>query len=181
MYLTGAATSEATTRVSRGPLPSGHAGTRVTLELMRELARRGSTDPEVRELALAIVARVPAHQPAAELDALFRYVRDRIRFTNDPVGVELLQDPRTTLRLGAGDCDDRAVLLAALMLSIGICADLRFRVIGVDPLRPREFSHVYLVARVGGTDVPLDPTFGSTPAGWEHPRPTLTGDFPLCT
>lgn len=168
--------------VFRGRLPSGHEGTRVTLAMMRELVKSSVGMPDIRETALAILraARVAAHDTVGEVAALFRFVRDRIRFTQDPAGIELLQDARETLRVQAGDCDDRAVLLAALLISIGVCTDLRFRVIAADPRRPRDYTHVYLVARIGGRDVPLDPTYSDSVPGFE-PAATLRGEFPLCS
>jgi transglutaminase-like putative cysteine protease len=51
--------------------------------------------------------------------ALFEYVRDHIRYIKDPVGVESVSDPYYTLARMVGDCDDQAVLLAALYESVG--------------------------------------------------------------
>lgn len=168
------------TPVWRGRLKAGRAGTRQTLEIMRGLVRQGRSDVRVRETAVQIVrgAGIPGHDFARELATLFAFVRDRIRFTRDPVGVELLQGARYTLERGAGDCDDKATLLAALLESIGHPAELRFRAIGVRPGSP-QFSHVYVVARLGGREIPLDPTYAGTPVGWQYPRPTVMKDLPL--
>lgn len=167
--------------VRRGLLPSGDRGTRKTLSYMRALAIAGSKEREVREAAIDALNRagVRDHDPVAELGALFRFVRDDIRFTGDVVGVETLQGPRYTLHLMAGDCDDRAILLAALARSIGVPAELRFRVIGADPRRPARYSHVYVVAQVGGKQIPMDPTYGENRMGWQVPRPSRLGDFRL--
>ena len=147
---------------------------------MRDLVRQGARDPRVRETAVAVVqrARVAGHDFAGELAAVFAFVRDRVRFTRDPVGVELLQGAPYTLTRGAGDCDDKATLLASLLESIGHPAELRFRAIGVRPGSPA-FSHVYVVARLQGREIPLDPTYAGTPVGWQFPRPSVMEDFPL--
>lgn len=168
-------------RVTRGTLPAGDLGTRKTLDVMRRLALEGSRDLEVREAAIDIVrrARIRGHDHLGELGALFRFVRDEVRFTDDVLGVETLQGPRASLHYMAGDCDDRAVLLASLARSIGIPANLRFRAIGVDPRRPQRFSHVYVVANLGGRMIPLDPTYPDNRMGWEHPRPYRTTDVAL--
>lgn len=50
--------------------------------------------------------------------ALFYYVRDNIRYISDPP-YEYIQQPEETL-IGAGDCEDKAILLLMLMKSIGI-------------------------------------------------------------
>lgn len=178
MYLEGT-----TTPVWRGKLPAGDRGTRATLEIMRRLACAGGKDPVVREAAISIVknAGVASHDFAGELNAVFQHVRDRIRFTRDPAGVEALQAPAYTLRVGAGDCDDKATLLASLLRAIGHPAQLAFRVIGVDRKQPGRFSHVYVVAQLGAKKVAMDPTWAGTPLGWEFPRPTRVGGLALCT
>jgi transglutaminase-like putative cysteine protease len=160
-----------TTRTALGKLPPGDQGTRKTLELMQTFAQQGSKDLGVREAAIGAVraAGAPEHDPAAQLEALHRFVRDQILFIGDIAGVETLQSPSYTLRMRAGDCDDRAVLLAALARSIGVPAELRFKAIAANPTQPGTFSHVYVVARVSGQDIALDPTFHGNPAGYEYP------------
>ena len=147
---------------------------------MRRLALEGSSQMEVREAAIGVLrqAGVPTHNPAAETAALFRFVRDRVRFTGDIVGVETLQGPRYTLHVMAGDCDDRAVLLASLMRSVGIPAELAFRVVAANPRAPRSFSHVYVTAKLNGKTVALDPTYPTNVPGVEPPH-SRVGDFPL--
>lgn len=167
-------------KVSRGTLPAGDAGTGKTLAIMRALALEGSRQLEVREAAISIVreAGVPAHDRWGELRALFNWVRDRVRFTADIADVETLQGPRYTLHTMAGDCDDRATLLVALARSIGVPADLKFRVIAANPRSPRGFSHVYAVANMGGKSVPMDPTYSSNPLGWQYPNPYRVAEVP---
>jgi transglutaminase-like putative cysteine protease len=113
------------------------------------------------------------------LGAIFRFVRDRIRFVSDPVGTQAVQSPRATLGLGGGNCAQRATLMAAMARSIGIPASLRFRVIAAHPRFPRNYSHVYVVAQVRGKQVALDPTHRDNPAGYEYPVRTRIGDFLL--
>lgn len=102
-----------------GMLPGGATGTSVTLNHMVKLARDGAKDPIVIQTARALVRDVPQYDRAGEIRALFEYVRDGIRYTNDPLGVELLTTPRATIEMGAGDCDEKATLLASLLRAIG--------------------------------------------------------------
>lgn len=165
-----------------GTLPPGDKGTRVTLAMMRDLALTGAKDPAVRETAIRVVQgsrTAREHDPASQLGALFAFVRDRITFIGDVAGVETLQSPRYTLRVRAGDCDDRAVLLAALARSINAAPGMRFRAIAANRAAPRQFSHVYVVARVDGRDLALDPTYRGTPVGWQYPSPTRVEDLSL--
>ena len=157
------------TRVERGTMPSGDAGVTYTLGRMRGLVAAGASNLLVRETAIGIIRRVPAHDRLGELRALHNWVRDNIRFTGDVLGVETLQAADYTLRMGAGDCDDRAVLLAALAQSVGLPADLAFRVIAANPRAPRTFTHVYLVATIGGKKIAMDPTYPGNMLGWSYP------------
>ena len=166
------------TAVRRTTIPGGRAGTIATLRAMRGLAHEGARDMAVREAAIAILNRagVRGHDFPGEVRALYNHVRDRVRFTRDIAGVETLQAPRYTLRMGFGDCDDKATALAALLGSIGHRSGIVFRAIGTSPTG---YSHVYPVVRVDGRDVPMDATYTGTPLGWEHPHPALRMDLPV--
>lgn len=151
----------------------------MTLGYMQRLADAGSRDLEVRAAAIEALDRagVPSHDPARALGAVFRYVRDRIRFVGDPVGVQAIQSPRATLAFRAGNCAQRATLLAGMARSIGIPADLKFRVIAANPRNPSGFSHVYVVATLRGRQVALDPTYSENQPGYQYPRVTRVGDY----
>lgn len=166
--------------VQRGRLAPGQRGTAQTLAIMRRLATQGAGSNDVRKAAQRILrdAAVPAHDFLGELRAIHTWVADRIRYLRDPVGVELLQSPQRTLRDGMGDCDDKATLLAGLLRSIGHPAQLAFRVIGTNPVSG-QFGHVYVVAKMGGRRIPLDPTRAGTPPGWEYQTPVIAGEVPL--
>ena len=167
-------------RVAVGRLPSGDRGTRRTLDIMRRLAAEGATHPVVRFTALNALrdGGAASHDPLSQLAALFRYVRDRILFVGDVLGVETLQAPWITIQAGAGDCDDRAVLLVSMARAVGIKAELRFRVIAANARRPAAFSHVYVVARAAGREIPLDPTYSTSGPGDEYPRAFRTAEVP---
>jgi len=168
-------------RITTGKLPAGDAGIRKTVAIMAQLSQAGALRREVRETAIEVMrnAGTAPHDTLGELAALFAFVRDRVRFTGDIAGVETLQAPHYTLRVMAGDCDDRAVLLVALARSVGIQATMKFRVIGANPRRPGAFSHVYVVANVRGKEIALDPTYPESRMGWQYPSPSRIGDFPL--
>jgi transglutaminase-like putative cysteine protease len=161
--------------VTTTPLPPGDAGVRRTVANMRRLVDEGSRTLEVRQAAIGAIqmAGVGGHDVIGQVYAVFRFVRDRITFVNDPDGTEWLQTPRYTLQVAGGDCDDRATLLAAMLRTIGVPTD--FKVVALDRRRPGSFSHVYAVAKLGrGRDIPLDPTYPENTLGSEPPGPTRT-------
>ena len=141
---------------------------------MIEEVKKGSRDPVARKKAFELarsVCSAPLNikgMPDADLlriaDAIFVWVRDRIAYINDPAG-EYFQPAARTLEVGAGDCDDQSILLAAMLGSIGF-----------EPILVILPEHVYveLPAGAGETPLPMDATapnaaFGTLPAGMvEH-------------
>lgn len=84
---------------------------------------------------------------------LHAFVRDAIRYVRDIRGVETLHTPERVLKQRAGDCDDKAMLLVALLESIGHTA--RFRAVG---FLPGVFSHVLVDVMLGGEWVAAETT-----------------------
>lgn len=133
---------------------------------MAALAKSGTQTAQVRNLAVKLVTEgfggtdgVAQKDFDGEVRRLFQYVRDGIRYVRDPVGRELLASPAETLATGAGDCDDKSILLAALLGAIGY----GWRFVGI-ALAPGQFSHVWVQANVpargslGGRWVDLETT-----------------------
>jgi hypothetical protein len=98
-----------------------------------------------------------------EIKALFEWVQQNVRYTKDPVRVEMLHSPRRMLELRAGDCDDMTILLGAMLEAIG--HPIQLVLAGPDPYRPLLFSHIYLEVDYKGQWIPLDPTM-PYPMGW---------------
>lgn len=88
-----------------------------------------------------------------EARRLFSFVRDEIRYVKDIDGVETLHPAEWVLGLRAGDCDDKSILLAALLLSLGHTP--RFKAVAFSD---DEFSHVWLQDYLGEAWVDLEPT-----------------------
>jgi len=120
-------------------LPSGIEGTRQTLRIMRNLALQGKTTPMVRQLAVQLTMSLPQKDWLSEINALFYFVRDNIRYVRDIRNVETLHTADRVLMNRAGDCDDKSVLLASLLESIGHPS--RFVAVG---FKPDQCDHVYV-------------------------------------
>jgi transglutaminase-like putative cysteine protease len=143
-----------TSGYSLGGYLAGDQGTRSTLMLMRELARRWRGEPRIRDLARSIVADCPAKHWRCEVTRLHSFVQSRVRYIRDPRGFEVVQDPEKTLADGSGDCDDHSVLLASLLESVGHPA--RFVAMGVTPAGG--FVHVFTETRLGPGWVAVETT-----------------------
>ncbi len=140
-------------------IPDGPEGTRVTLAIMARLARAGKIT--MRQLAEQITASAPEKAWYQQAELIHNFVRDKIRYVMDPDGLEMLRSPEKTLEAGNGDCDDKSILEAALLISIGHPA--RFVAIA---LEPDNFCHVFVQTMVGNRWVASDTT-EAQPFGWE--------------
>jgi hypothetical protein len=90
-----------------------------TVHWMAHFARTGAKDQRVRGLAEQIVRGITPKDYLAEALAVGRWVEVHVRYLRDTTSVELVQHPAHTIEAGAGDCDDMATLIGALLLSIG--------------------------------------------------------------
>ena len=72
------------------------------------------------------------------------------------------------LQLRAGDCDDMAIVLGAMLEAVG--HSVRLVLTGTDPLAPDRFTHIYIEVLCRGRWVPLDATM-PYPMGWAPRAP----------
>lgn len=142
-------------------IPSGKAGTAATLKLMGGLVREGKKSLPVRMAALSIVQRNGQKDWAGEIRDIHAFVRDEIRYIKDIRGVETLHTPEKLLEIKQGDCDDKSILVSALLESIG--HPTRLVAVG---FRPNEFSHVYAETKIGEKWVGLETT-EPVEVGWQ--------------
>ena len=130
---------------------------------MRSLTREGKKNWIIRRKAMDLVQNNGQKAYCDEINDVFRFVRDRIRYLEDINGVETLAAPHITLDLGQGDCDDKCTLLASLLESIG--KPTRFVAIA---LQPGVFSHVLVEVKAGNRWIPLECT-EPVEMGWYPP------------
>jgi hypothetical protein len=137
------------------------------VEAMRRAAHYWSQHPAIQDLA-----HLYRCYRDCRFEELFDYVRRRVRFRRDPEGTETLRSPWETLGVkpgtlqpiaphGYGDCDDVAVLLAAVILAMQR-SDPRFRVrfVFARPIGAPEPTHVFVEAfHPRGGWIALDPLF----------------------
>ena len=114
-------------RVDYSELKPGLAGiTEQTIPAMQRLCAEAVKDQRVRRWAEHVCATAGAlgGNRLAEARAIFDFVRAKLKYVRDPSSMELLHDPRTLLERieahgwAAGDCDDHAIMTAALGHSI---------------------------------------------------------------
>ena len=142
------------TQTNAEPLGSGDYGAAQTLDRMAALVNRSLSVPLVVETANGIAALVPPRDYVAIAQAIRAWLQKHFRFVRDPLGVELLRDPQYQLRQWmaqgyiSGDCDDVAILGAALGKAVGIGA--RFMAVGFRPGGPLVHVYTILTGRADG-------------------------------
>jgi hypothetical protein len=157
-------------RTAHATIGYGDQGTADTLALMQRLVDRGVDSPAVVSSARQLVTNAGAGRDGIKQAYAIRDWLTLVwRFVEDPSDRELLRDPESMLaeydQLGVimGDCDEAAVLGAALGRAIGL--EDRFTVLSfTDPAGgPDLFGHVYASLLTStGQSVDLDIT---RPAG----------------
>lgn len=168
-----------TPQVANTQLPRGVNANLETVEIMKRVARKRATHPQVRELALNILrfAGVKSQQYLDEARAIGEFVRKKVRYVRDIDGVEQLHDPVTLidqLRRGfaMGDCDDMSLLIATLLLSIG--HKPYFRIVRYGN-KSGPYHHIYVVVYEKNWRTPkkrlvLDGILKRSPIGTEVPH-----------
>lgn len=117
-----------------------------------------------------------AKDAACEIQAIWDFWQKNVRYTLDPDGVDTFATLQYTLEAGAGDCDDAAVGLCALLKAVGFrCAA---RVISTDG---KHWEHVYALVGCPKGDgqkwIPLDPTVKGATIGWQYDAIKSHRDF----
>lgn len=131
---------------------------------MRGFVDRFKTNPIIREVALDLTRNLPQKDFKGEINNLFRFVQNNIRYVRDVVDVETVQTPIKTLEYSQGDCDDKATLLGALLESLG--HPTRFHAMGFER---GIVDHVILEVYIAGEWVPLETT-EPVALGWRPPH-----------
>ncbi len=136
--------------ISVGTIGFGTLGSMQTLQRMRSVVNKSLTDPLVVETARRLVADLHPRDYDAHARAVRGYLAEHLQFARDPRGVEMLSTPRYLLTeiarryIVQGDCDDAAILGAALAKAIGLKA--RLVALGFFQ-KGAPLSHVYAVVQ----------------------------------
>lgn len=151
-------------------IPAGERGLTAKLREAKRLVEGAKRDPGFRRSVLEVVALVDQRDYAAEVSAVFAFIKRHVRYTRDPLGLEHFTNPvdmmRQIEREGQTfeDCDGTAILAAAMLETIG--NPTRFVVGRIAD----QAVHIWTEARVGARWIPLEVTRPATGVGWD-PKP----------
>lgn len=178
--------------VSHVVIGAGDSGIYQTVRLIRQKVGEALHQPVVLQTVQAILAGLPRDATQADKARAFvqwfianiRYQTDddmswtehglqwvhvnacRSRFSQcEPV--EMVYDAPQILSQRYGDCDDQVLLMGSFLSLAGIrwCPVI----VALDASIPREFSHIYIVANLDGSWIPIDTVNVAQPYGWEAP------------
>ena len=169
---------------------SGDSGIYQTVRLIKRKATEALTQPIVIQTVRAILGGLTNSPSQTEMSkALVRWWMSNIRYRHDDdmswteaglqwininacprryktcEAVEMISDVPQILAQKYGDCDDFVEGLGAFHTLAGIrwCPV----VVALDPSIAKEYSHIYLVANLDGTWIPIDAVNAREPWGWE--------------
>ena len=78
------------------------------------------TNPTTRDFAIQLAALCPGEYSICQICKIYDYLYKNWRYVNDPKGFEYVSPASRTIKANlAGDCDDYAVLMAAMIAGIG--------------------------------------------------------------
>lgn len=102
-------------------------------------------EPNVRNAADEVARVYPGTYNIYQICAIFDNVKDKIKYVSDPRGHDFWAPADTTLNVGAGDCDDKAILLSSMLEAVGGTT----RIYLTDT---HAFAAVYIGSGTGATD-----------------------------
>lgn len=76
-------------------------------------------EPNVRSTAKELSLPYPDSYNIYQICAIFDYVREKIKYVSDPRGRDFWATANITLKIGAGDCDDKAILISSMIEAVG--------------------------------------------------------------
>ena len=76
-------------------------------------------EPDVRNRAAEVARSYPGAYNIYQVCALFDMVKEEVEYVSDPRGNDIWESANVTLRIGAGDCEDQAILLSSMLEAVG--------------------------------------------------------------
>lgn len=147
----------------------GEIGIHETVTQMEKIILASLGDQQVRMAAEDVVGGVEPNDREGEASAVYQFVRDRVRYTKDPKGMEYVQTPGHMLTMiqkrgqAYGDCDDKTVLGLSMLKNLGYDVAIR-----VAQYRPQgTYTHVYGLVKIKNVWMVFDATPIDKELGWE--------------
>ncbi len=76
-------------------------------------------EPDVRTKAAETARSYPGAYNIYQVCALFDMVKEDVKYVSDPRENDIWEPANVTLQIGAGDCEDQAILLSSMLEAVG--------------------------------------------------------------
>ena len=86
-------------------------------EIINQLVK--PAEPDVRNKAAEVARAYPGAYNIYQVCALFDTVKEEVDYVSDPRGNDIWEPADVTLKIGAGDCEDQAILLSSMLEAVG--------------------------------------------------------------
>ena len=168
-------------------IADGDMGIAQTVTAMIALAHDPETTQEIRDMSLWIINNAGAKSDMDKARSIYEWMSTRVAYNRDPVYREFVQPPINLLKLSfegypnqrshqsAGDCDDHATAIAALLSAAGFLT--RFVVTAETP-SSGVWSHIYTEVMVGDQWIPVDSSMWFVKFGERVQAPHSTYIYP---
>ena len=83
-------------------------------------------DSVIRQTSSKVASESCNENKICQAKAVYYFVRDNIDYVSDPIAKEYLEEPREVLVTQAADCESGTMLLASMLESIGVNAEIVF-------------------------------------------------------
>lgn len=141
-------------------ISDGDEGVRSTLLHMKEMVLKTDKDRTVKQTAVDLIKNIPPQNLLMQAKTITGWVRRNLHYVRDIYGVEELTNPVTVLynikakkNSHSSDCDDYAMLLSALLRSVGFPTRLE-AVATNGPF----YDHARVSVNIGGHWLPIEGT-----------------------
>jgi transglutaminase-like putative cysteine protease len=159
----------------------GEEGIKETLVAMRKLVFASDDNRIIKEKARKLIAGISPSDFRGQIEAIFRWVQKKMSYVRDYRGVEELTRPDrivynldNNIETHSSDCDDFAMVLAALLRSIGFTT--RFEAVAVKTSEGYDHARVAVYSVEDNGWLVLEGTRKNANPGFRLPsnKPVLT-------
>ncbi len=150
------------------------------LAMLTKMIYTWGKDDRIRQIAAGIVSQRDTNGSWVTrewdflntIDAVYKWVDSRVRYTPDPVKADIFETPLKTLELKIADCDGYLILIGSLLQAIGYPVIVSM----TSQSRNEPLGHVYLLVGTPPLSPPKDirawipiDAITNKPIGWQPP------------
>ena len=111
-----------------------------TIEIIKKFIKDYTKDLKLRFLVAKLIEPCPSKAYECYIKRIVSFIRQNVKYVNDPPKLETIQSPIRTLEYGIGDCDDHTILAGTLLRIAGFPVKIALGDINGDG----KYEHVFI-------------------------------------